>query len=105
MTIFGKENVFIYILSFQSVSVEIKNYLAPEPAVGAERNRMHRATECHRWKGPCLGVGDTEHRSLSVWDHVAREWLCGGLSIRVYSAQGEGLLSQPDFSSFVKCGQ
>lgn len=30
--------MFIYIFSFQSVSVEIKKYLAPEAAVVAERN-------------------------------------------------------------------
>lgn len=40
MTKFEKENVFIYIFSFQSVSVEIKKYLAPEAAVAAERNLL-----------------------------------------------------------------
>lgn len=40
MTKFEKENVFIYIFSFQSVSVEMKKYLAPEAAVVAERNLL-----------------------------------------------------------------
>lgn len=72
--------MFIYIFSFQSVSVEIKKYLAPEAAVVTEKSfKIHRITECYSWKGPCLGVGDREHRSRSIYDHVAKEWLCGGL--------------------------
>lgn len=37
MTKFETENVFIYMFSFQSVSAEIKKYLAPEAAVVAKR--------------------------------------------------------------------
>lgn len=40
MTKFEKENVFIYIFSFQSVSVVMQNYLAPGAAVVAERNLL-----------------------------------------------------------------
>lgn len=80
MTKFEKENVFIYIFSFQSVSVEIKKYLAPEAAVVAEESlKIYRITECYSWKGHCLGVGDREHRCHSVCDHVTRERLCGRL--------------------------
>lgn len=38
MTVFEKENVFLYIFSSQSVSVEIKNYLAPRAPAALERN-------------------------------------------------------------------
>ena len=40
MTVFEKEDAFIYILSFQSVSVQIKNYLAPEAPAVVERNLL-----------------------------------------------------------------
>lgn len=59
MTKFEKENVFTHIFSFQSVSVEIKSYLAPETAVLAERNLLKCIeSECYSWKGHRLGADD-----------------------------------------------
>lgn len=74
------ENVFIYIFSFHSVSVEIKTYLAPEATIAAERNVLkYVESECYSWKGHCLGIDGRGHRSHSIYGHGIRKWLCDGL--------------------------